>query len=419
MNADDPEALDSRLPRQKELFDEADIPECDRESIEDYVIHRKANSDNKSHTLAGNLKHLRLTSVRADTPISEMSQADFDRFIVKKLDQKRGLTEGTINNYKGALRPYFRWLGRPWWHEIEFSEQDNSGPDPDKLLDENEIDSLLEQGDSRGKAVSALYADTGWRASAIASLRVKYLDLSGEVAVVKVNEDAHVKGAEGPTPLTFSRAHIAGYLRGDHPRPDDPDAALIHKKEGYDGEDGALCTSRIRTIVKEMGEAAGIDSERLNLHNFRHTAVTRWRRQGLPDHVIVKRAKWVDGTRMLERYNNPTKEEEIENMAVAMGLIDRGSLSSEDIGEPGDETRECPVCFSTVRTGSRYCPGCGNPLTADAAHEIPPEDVQDPEEAAEDLADMDGVLDEMDTATVIERLLKTNPGLLDDLDLGD
>jgi len=418
MNADDPEALDDRLPRQEGLLDEADIPDCDRESIEEYVVHRKANSDNESHTLADNLKHLRLTSVRADTPISEMEQADFDRFIVEELDEKRGLTTGTIDNYKGALRPYFRYLNRSWWPEISFSEQDDSGPDPEELLSEDETDALLEQGDSRGKAMASLYADTSWRASAIASLRVKHIDLAGEVAVIQVNEDAYVKDAEGHTPLTFSRAHIAGYLRGEHPRPDDPEAALIHKKEAYDGEDGALCTSRIRTIIKEMGEAAGIERERLNLHNFRHTAVTRWRRQGLPDHVIVKRAKWVEGTSMLARYDNPTEDEEIEDMAVAMGLIDRGSLGGDDAGEPGEEVRECPVCFTDVRRGARYCLGCGNPLTVDAAHDIPPDGVQDPEETAEDLSSFDAVLDEMGTGAVLEKLIRKNPELLDDLDLG-
>jgi integrase/recombinase XerD len=417
MNADDPEALDDRLPRQERLFDEANIPDCDRESIEEYIIHRKANADNESHTLAGNLKHLRLASVRADTAISKMEQLDFDRFIVE-LDENYGLATGTIDNYKSALRPYFRYLERSWWSEISFSEQDDSGPEPENLLSEDEIDDLLEQGDSRKKAIASLYADTSWRAGAIASLRVKHIDLSGEVAVVEVNEDAYVKGAEGYTPLTFSRAHIAGYLRGEHPRPDNPEAALIHKKEAYDDEDGAVSTSHIRTMIKEMGEDAGIERERLKLHNFRHTAVTRWRRMGLPDHVIVKRAKWVEGTRMLERYDNPTEDEEIETMAVAMGLIDRGSLVGDDVGEPGETVRECPVCFTDVRRGARYCPGCGNPLKVDAAHDIPPDGVQDPEETAEDLSSFDAVFDEMGTGAVLEKLLKKNPDLIDELDLG-
>jgi len=156
----------------------------------------------------------------------------------------------------------------------------------------------------------------------------------------------------------------------------------------------------------------------VKIHNFRHTAVTRWRRQGIPDHVIVKRAKWVDGTQMLEKYDNPTEDEKIEDMAVAMGLIDRGSLEGEDAGEPGEEVRECPVCFTDVRRGARYCNGCGNPLKADAAHDVPPDNVQDPEETAEDLSSFDDVLNEMGTGAVLEKLIRKNPDLLDDLDLG-
>jgi len=418
VDVNDPEGLDQRLPRQEGLLEEADIPEADRESIQDYLVHLKANSDVERHTMASTIKDLRLTSQRADVPLTEMEQTDWDRFVVEELEENRGLTEGTINMYKSAARPYFRWADRPWYEEISFTVIEDDGPDPEDLFTEDEIDSLLEYGDSRGKTAASLYADTGWRASAIASLRVGDVDLSGEVAVIEINEDAHVKGAEGFTPLTFSRGYVASYLRGDHPCPDNPDAPLIHKQRDYEDGDRALSTNRIRGTIKDMAEDAGIDRDRVKIHNFRHTAVTRWRRQGIPDHVIVKRAKWVDGTQMLEKYDNPTEDEKIEDMAVAMGLIDRGSLEGEDAGEPGEEVRECPVCFTDVRRGARYCNGCGNPLKADAAHDVPPDNVQDPEETAEDLSSFDDVLNEMGTGAVLEKLIRKNPDLLDDLDLG-
>ncbi len=418
VNTNDPEGLDQRLPRQERLLDEAAIPEADRQSIKDYLVHLKANADVKKHTMAARIKDLRLTSKRADTPLTEMDQTDWNRFVVEELKERRDLAVGTINQYKAAARPYFQWADRDWYTEITFAEEDSDGPDPDELFTEEEIDAMLNHGDSRDKAAAALYADTGWRASAITSLRVKDIDLEGEVAVIQVNEDAHVKGAEGGTPLSFSRAYVASYLRGDHPCPDNPEAPLIHKKRDYEDGDRALSTGRIREAIKEMAEAAGIDRDRVKIHNFRHSAVTRWRRQGVPDHVIQKRAKWVEGTQMLDRYDNPDEDDEIEDMAVAMGLIERGDLGGTDAGEPGEDVAECPVCFTEVRRGARYCPGCANPLNADAAEGRPPEGVQDPEETAEDLADIDGVLDEMGTGAVLEQLLRNNPDLLDDLDLG-
>lgn len=417
VNVDDPGGLDNRLPRQEILLEEADIPEADRESIQEYLVHLKANADVERHSMAMRIKDLRLTSKRADTPITKMDQKDWDRFVVEELEEKRGLAVGTVNQYKAAARPYFRWLGRDWFKEISFVQRDSDGPDPDELFTEDEIDAILEQGDSRGKAAAALYADTSWRASAIASLRVKDVDLKGNVAIAHVNEDAYVKGAEGFTPLSFSRAYVANYLHGDHPCPDNPEAPLIHKKQGYEDGNRALSTNLIRGLVKDMAEDAGIDRNRAKLHNFRHTAVTRWRRQGLPDHVIVKRAKWVEGTQMLERYDNPDEDDELEDMAVAMGLIDRGELGGTDAADPGEDVAECPVCYTTIRPGTRYCGGCGNPLNAEAAHDVPPDGVQDPEEVAEELSAFDEVLDEMGTGAVLEKLIRENPDLLDDLDL--
>lgn len=415
MNTDDPAGIDKRLPREERLLEEADIAEADREAISDFEVHRKANKDNDGGTLAAHLKHLRVTAERADIPLTEMGKLDLDRFIVEEMQEKRGLAAGTIRQYKCTYRPFFRFLDREWAEDIELEEMSADSPDETKLFSDEEIQGLLEAGDSRATAAIALYADTGLRAAAIASLRVKDIDLEGDVAVIHINEDAHVKGAEGSTPLSWSRGYVANYLSGDHPRPGEKDAALIHKKQGYDGEDGAVSTPRLRMIFKELADDAGIERERMKIHNFRHTAITRWRRQGLPDHVIKHRAKWVNGETMLEVYDQVTDEERNQDIAVAMGLID-GEDATETPRNPGDEVIECPVCHLETNRGARYCPGCGNPMNADAAEGVPPEDVQDPEETAEDLADIDGVLDEMGTAAIIERLIQQNPSLLEELD---
>ncbi|ELZ21583.1 integrase family protein [Halosimplex carlsbadense 2-9-1] len=424
MNVDDPSGNDKKLPRQEDLLDEAHIAPVDKQSIKDFLVHMKSDGDIERHTMADRIRDLRLTSERADMPLTRMGHLDWDRFVVEELEENRGLSEGTIDNYKSAARKYFRWLDRSWYEEISFATADEKGKDldPEDLFTRNEIDAMLEQGDARGKAVTALYAALGWRASAIASILTGDTDLEGETATVTLNEDAYTKGAEGTSPLTFARGYVASYLRGDHPCPERDDVPLIHKKQQYEDGDRALSTDRIRGIVKDMAEEAGIDRDRANLHNFRHTAVTRWRLQGIPDHRIQKRVKWAEGTDMFDIYDNPEEDKEVQSQAIAFGANDPGDFEDEEGGtEPGDGLGECSVCGETVRVNARYCQTCGNPLDVEAAQNVPPEDIQDPEETAEDLADMDGVLDEMSTATVIERLLQENPDLLDslDFDLGD
>jgi integrase len=435
MNVNDPGGYDKELPQEEARLkkaagidpeaesgeydpDEATIPRADYENIQDWKIHRKANADNKSHTLADHLQFLRVSSKRATIPLSEMDRTDFNRYIIEELDEKRGYTVGTINCYKSSLKQFFRWLGREWAEDIEFADADRDPPPSEDLFDMKEINCILDHGDTRGKAITALYADTGWRLSAIASLRVGDVDMDGEVASISINEDAHVKGAEGGTPLSFSRGYVASYL-DEHPRSDDDDAPLIYKKKHVgENDDGALCVKRIRDIVKDMAEDAGLDRERVDVHIFRHSAAKRLKRQGVSERIAKQRFKWTEASDMWNWYGDETEEEEIEDQAVEMGMIDRADIEDSP-DDPGDETKDCTICETTLPADARHCHRCGQALTPEAAEGAGPGDIQDPEETAEDLADMDGVLDEMGTAAVLERLLQQNPGLLDDLDLAD
>jgi hypothetical protein len=205
------------------------------------------------------------------------------------------------------------------------------------------------------------------------------------------------------------------YLQGDHPRPDKDDAALIHQQEGYydEYESGALSPKRLREKIKEAMEKAGIPKDRRRVHNFRHTAVTRWLRMGVPEKVILHRTKWSDAS-MLDRYGHLLDDDLNEMTAEVFGLID--PEDTEEAATPEQSMGDCPTCGTVIRPTVRYCPGCGTPLTVDAAEGLSPEDIQDPEETAEDLMDIDGVPDEMDTAAIVERLVEQNPELLEDIE---
>jgi integrase len=396
--------------------DVADIPEEDRQAIREFFTHLQANTDNKPQTNANKLRFLRVTSERADLPLVEMDKGDIDSFTVE-LQQSYDLSKNTINNYKAAWRPFFRNLGRDWADDIEFFILDDDEVEPWKVFTDEEVDAMIETATGRTCPIIAALADTGVRIGALLSTPRGNAELDGQVPVLTLNDHAQTKGAEGNIPLTFSRSYIASYLSNDHPRPDRDDVALFHVKEGYFDEDepGAASYSTVRKQILSVMEEVGIEERRRKAHHFRHTAVTNWRRMGIPESVIQHRTKWADMS-MLNRYSHLVDEDKDRMTAEAFGLID--PEETEDSSSPEDAVGSCPVCQSTVRAGARFCPGCGNPIDVDAAHDLPPDDVQDPEETAEDLADFDDVLDEMGTGAVLEQLLRNNPDLLDDLDLG-
>lgn len=400
-DVEDVQEYERKFQNQLDKLDEADIPDDDRESIREFIRREDGRGGISTGTIISNLNRLRLSAERSDIPLTEAEKSDVDELLFK-LKHDHGLADSTRREYRKALRKFYDWRGEPWAEDIRVGPPETNSVDSSELLTREEIDVLLHAAEQpRDKAVLALLADTGLRIGAIASLRIRDLDLSSNVGIVRINENANVKDAEGTIPLTWSQGYIANWL-DVHPRNGQLDAPLVHQLRGYyDGEDdGALTYQYLSRRIKEIGERAGIDPSRLNTHNFRKSAITRWVHQGLSEQEIKHRALWVKDSRQFETYSGVTDEQMNRKIAERYGL----ATEDREVAKPSIE--ECPQCQTPLRENSRFCPGCGAPLTADAAGTA--ESIDD--DIIESLA---GDLDERETETIIEfrEMIKNNPAL--------
>lgn len=252
----------------------------------------------------------------------------------------------------------------------------------------------------RDKAALAVLADTGLRIGALASLRVRDVNLSGRIATVSINEHANVKNASGSVPLTWSKGYAANWL-DVHPRRDDTSVAFIHKLQMFDeDEDGALTYQYLSRRIKEIGQKAGIEPERLNTHNFRKSAISRWIREGLSEQEIKHRAHWVKDSSQFDIYSGVTDEELNEQIAAQYGIVDE-----DDVARPAVE--ECTQCQTPLRPTSRFCPGCGAPLTAAVAQTT--ESIDD--DVVTSLAAGNLASDQVDKILEFREEVKANPSL--------
>lgn len=380
MDTDDIQGYGRKFQNQLEKLSDADIGP-DRAAIKEH-IHAREGQVNRG-TMVNDINQLRLSAERADVPLVEMDEADVNEFVFD-LRHEHGLSKGTVRNYRKSLRVFFDKRGEDWAEDIKIGSPEKKSVDPDELLEESEINDLLDAaGSSRDKCLVALLADTGLRIGAIASLRVRDVDLSGENAFLTINEDANVKGADGSVPLTWSEGYLTSYLN-IHPRRNVPDAALIHKNGGYyDGsDDGALNYQYISRRIKELADAAGVDRERVNTHNFRKTAISRWIREGLSEQAIKHRACWHIDSDMFETYSG-VRGEELNDQ-----ILSHYDLDSEAESERPD-LEQCPRCQAALQPNHDFCPGCSAPLTAganaaeEAVTETTLDDIVDnPEQAA-------------------------------------
>lgn len=357
MDTDDIQGYGRKFENQLEKLEAADIGP-DKAAIKQYV-HAREGKINRG-TMVNYINRLRLSAERADKPLVEMSKADVDEFVFD-LRHEHGLAEGTVRNYRKALKLFFDERGEDWADDITIGVSPSRSVDPDRLLEDEEVNDLLDAaGSARDKCLVALLADTGLRIGAIASLRIRDVDLSGQNAMITINEEANVKDAHGTMPLTWSEGYVTSYLNV-HPRRNVENAALLHQNGGYyDGDDdGALDYQYLSRRIKDLAGEAGIDRDRVNTHNFRKTAISRWIREGLSEQAIKHRACWTVDSDMLEVYSG-VRDEEFNDQILSHYDLDHEANSERP------DLEQCPRCQTALQPNHDFCPGCSAPLTAGA-----------------------------------------------------
>ena len=365
----DIKGYEDRLRNELErLIDTDGITEEEARRIREFIEHQDSNGLSVG-TNATNACRLRLFAERSDVPLPEMKQSDVQSLLFDyKHAEEYGFAEGTLREDRKALRKFFRWLGRDWAEDIEVGSKPDRSIDEDQVFDQEETTSMLAAcRNARDKALVAFLLDTGLRIGAAGTLRVGDIDLSGRAGKFRINEDAvALKGASGTRPITWSRGHVANWLNV-HPRSEDDDAPLFHKLTEIEerDDDGALSYNQIQSRLKDIAERAGIDRDRANPHNFRHTAITRWIKEGLSEQEIKHRAFWSkDSDQLFKVYSHVSEGEMNDQILAKYGLEADGE-------EIVPELDECVQCGTPLRDDvPRFCPGCGAPLTYDAAETV-------------------------------------------------
>jgi integrase/recombinase XerD len=178
------------------------------------------------------------------------------------------------------------------------------------------------------------------------SLRVGDVDVN-EPATYTPNSDAlGLKGAPiTEFPLIDSVAPLRTYLRGAHPRPNDPGVALFHKlkpSRAADGDsrwgddDGGLRANAARQQLVRIADRADVETH-VTPHAFRHVAITRMAREGYSRSQIEHRVHWTLDTDMREICEHITNEQHNEDIFRQAGIIER------DEG-PDRVRKKCGTC---------------------------------------------------------------------------
>jgi integrase len=361
----DVQRFEATYREQLNRLEEADIDERDREQIRRLVRRRNVEGIQKS-TNVGTLNRLRLAAERAHTPLVEFDADDYYA-LHDALELDHELADGTLRNYRKALKRFAEFVDHVWAEEVVIGESPSANRtiDPSKLLTGEEVAGMLEAANNaRDKAIMAMLRDTGIRVGALCNLRLRDVELSpaaGEFTVKNIDGN---KEAEGTRPFTWSRGPLVNWL-DVHPRREDDDAPLFHKlKTGPDAGPGeALSTAAVRRMLALTARRADIDPGRVNPHNWRDTTFAEWKLDGLSDQQIKHRGFHTEDSDMLSRYG-PIDDREM-NDAI---------LDHYDIGDGAaartPDLDQCPQCRTALRDDARFCPTCGLTFDDEAREQL-------------------------------------------------
>lgn len=426
VDVDDPENLRGRLESalkrmegKDAITDETYKAACD---LADAHLEGRVPDDDQLAvgTLATYTTRLARFAADVDGSLIEADQSDLSDPLK---DYRYQYSASYYNNIAAALRWLSDYHELGWDDSFTYADQEQTSVDEDKLFTDEEVNNYLEAGDARDQAMIGILADTGCRVGALTSFRIRDLDRSGDIPQLSFNTDAPTKGASGKILLSWSTGHINTYLSTDHPRPDDPNAPIIHKKIWSADDDGALSPNRVRARLKTLGEEIGIPRDRAKPHNFRHTAVSNWIRQGYDPNEIVHLASWASPD-TLKIYDNVTDEQRNRDLAVKMGLVEDEEVATD----PSEATIPCPQCDAVVRRNANFCPTCSLQMSRAPAFEdddvdpvtIDEDASSDPQPGVPDDVWTDGagdVLDDVPPEVLMQKLVeKTDVDASDLLD---
>jgi len=366
-NVEDVHSYDTGVIKAMERLESAPTSQINKDKIKGFVMNCRTEKLAKS-TITNYLNLLtrmttRLKETGFNKNLDELEQNDFDKLQLHLEDVKK-ICAGEIRNYKKVTKKFFSWLGNgepPKWVSKIKLENIDSTVQPSDLLTQADIDKLLAAcRHPRNKAFIAVMLDSGMRVGALASTRVKNVEINQYGAILYISKTSRSKKTAAPKgiPITWSTGYLNQWL-AVHPMKDDPEAPLwTTLNEPYQ----AMSYKTIRITIQNIAESAGV-KKRVNPHSFRHKAITSWILDGLNEQEVKHRAGWSRGSmQMLKIYANFTDNE------INDRIFERYGLKT-------DEKRQvtldkCPRCSNVLKPADRFCSQCSLVLDKGVAKDI-------------------------------------------------
>ena len=356
------------LETERERLNNADLDSNVKKTINNFVNYIGASGVTK-HRQYFYMVRLRLVAIRMKEKFLDPSDQDIVNLINELQNAKsmRGeaYTSNTINDFKVALKRFYRWQFKKSSDKKDIEELlealkksgNSSNGKSEKIITQAEERDMLSQcKNPRDKCYISLLYDSGCRISELLTLKI------GDVQRDEYGLRLHVTGKTGERIVRVvgdSVAYFIDWMKA-HPERDEKEAYLFIKLDQKNQDDVGshemMDYYSAAKVIRTVTRKAGI-KKNIHPHLFRHTRATLLARD-LKEAPLEKVMGWAHGSDMTKHYVHLTDGDVDRAILKVYGI----ELSDENVGTMEDLPRICERCDTVNTSDAKYCKKCALPL---------------------------------------------------------
>lgn len=286
-------------------------------------------------------------------PFIEASKRDIVE-LVRRIEG-RGVSQGTMQVYKVAIRKLFKWLRctenyPPEVSWIKVGRRSKRRLPPEELLTERDVERLLEAAsDTQMKAMLAVLWETGCRVGELLTMRIGSVIPRERYAQVRLSG----KTGERCIPIVFSWPYLQQWMM-IHPYRGESSSPMWLDRDGKPMKYGAF-----RMRLQRLAKKAGV-TKPVNPHSFRHARASQLAKK-LTESQLSAYFGWVQGSEMPQVYVH------LSGRDLDPAILTLYGLEEEVKREPRLKPVICPRCGATNEKNALICHRCGAFLSLEMA----------------------------------------------------
>jgi integrase len=284
--------------------------------------------------------------------------------VVVNLSSNEKISPRTVEDYKQALRKFYKWRmsqrefnKKISWIKVRGNSVNRLKKSED-MITKDEIDNLIEHAlNPRDKSLFSLLYDSGCRVGELLTLKIKDLGFDNFGAVI------HVTGKTGERKVRIVGDSIS-YLRewiNSHPGRNELNSWVFISISGHRyGEQ--MDYDEMRSAMQKSKKRAGI-TKRIHPHLFRHTRASILASR-VAEAPLESQMGWIHGSRQTRTYVHMSGRDQDNAILKAYGIKVNDDQAINEI-----RPKTCQRCSELNPSNASYCKRCWLPFDVETAME--------------------------------------------------